>query len=479
MISKEFDLKISQWIDSNKDRIIANWIELCKIPSIKSEAVSGAPFGENCAKALEYAAKLFDSENIKSVLYADSGYALATYGAGEKKIGLFCHSDVVPVGEDWLYTEPFNPIIKDGALIGRGTEDNKSGIIASLCITEFLRDNNIKLKSTLETFIGSDEECGMQDMINYLGQQKMPDVSIVPDADFPCSTGEKGIYHFWCKSREAFTDIISISGGEAFNIVLDKVSTEIKFSDALFNEITVKTKDNDAFTVTADNNTIKILAKGIAKHASIPSGSLNAAFLTAELLASCDNLCESDKAIMFSVRDILSSSFGKSLNVAHDDINFGMTTTVNGMVKTENGNIYLSFDCRYGNTYSSADIERNSEDTLNNKGFDVTFKENREGFSIDKNSKIPKTLENIYAECTGTRLGSVLMSGGTYARRLKNAFSVGTFIIRKDRETPVLQMPDGHGGAHQCDEMIDIEGFFEALRVMIYYVLACDELINE
>ena len=222
MINKEIDSKISQWIVQNKDRVIQSWIELCKIPSIKSEGTDDAPFGENCAKALSYAANLFNSENIKSQLFANSGYALATYGSGEKKIGLFCHSDVVPVGEDWLFTEPFNPIIKDGALIGRGSEDNKSGIIASLCVMEFLRDNNINLNSTLETFIGSDEECGMQDLINYLSQQVMPDVSIVPDADFPCSTGEKGIYHFWCCCRDSFKDILSISGGEAFNIVLDK-----------------------------------------------------------------------------------------------------------------------------------------------------------------------------------------------------------------------------------------------------------------
>jgi succinyl-diaminopimelate desuccinylase len=149
------------------------------------------------------------------------------------------------------------------------------------------------------------------------------------------------------------------------------------------------------------------------------------------------------------------------------------------MVKTENGNILLSFDCRYGDTYSSFDIENNSENALNKLNFKLTYKDNRAGFSIDKSSKIPLKLEEIYAECTGKRLSSVLMSGGTYARRLKNAFSVGTFIIKEDRETPVLKMPDGHGGAHQCDEMIDIEGFFEAVRVILYYILACDELINE
>ncbi len=478
MINSQIDAKISQWIENNKDRVIEKWIKLCEIPSIKSDGKPGAPFGENCAEALRYAASLFDSDNIDSKVYADSGYALATYGNGEKTIGLFSHSDVVPVGEDWIYTEPFKPIIKDGALICRGAEDNKSGIIASMCVTEFLRDNNIILKSKLQSFIGSDEECGMKDMINYLKEQKMPDVSIVPDADFPCSTGEKGIYHFWCNSEEGFKDIISVSGGEAFNIVLDKLSTEIKHSDELYCELESKLANQSEFNLETDGKTIKLLSKGVAKHASIPDGSVNAAFLTAELLSGCENISEDDKKLLIKIKNILSSSYGKTLNVYHEDVNFGKTTTVNGMVKTINGKISLSFDCRYGDSYNAEDIENNSEIALNNMGFYVTEKENRPGFSIDKNSEIPLALENVYAEITGENLKSVLMSGGTYARRLKNAFSIGTYIIRKDREVAPLKMPEGHGGPHQCDEMIDIDGFFEALRVLIHYVLTCDEIIN-
>ena len=61
-------------------------------------------------------------------------------------------------------------------------------------------------------------------------------------------------------------------------------------------------------------------------------------------------------------------------------------------------------------------------------------------------------------------------------KSISNSHHEDAFV---DRETPVLKMPEGHGGAHQCDEMIDIEGFFEALRVIIHYVLACDEIINE
>ena len=36
-----------------------------------------------------------------------------------------------------------------------------------------------------------------------------------------------------------------------------------------------------------------------------------------------------------NIKEILSSSYGESLNVYYDDVNFGKTTTVNGMVKTE------------------------------------------------------------------------------------------------------------------------------------------------
>ena len=79
---------------------------------------------------------------------------------------------------------------------------------------------------------------------------------------------------------------------------------------------------------------------------------------------------------------------------------------------------------------------------------------------------------------TGDNLKSVLMAGGTYARRLNNAFSIGTYVIKKDRTTPVLKMPQGHGGPHQCDEMIDIEGFFEAVKILIHYIIACDDMIN-
>ncbi len=475
MINREYDLKISEWIYDNKERIVEKWIELCKIPSIKSTAKPGAPFGEECSKVLHLATSYFDSKDITNTVYADDGYALASYGNGDKTIGLFCHSDVVPVGDDWILTKPFEPIIKDGALIARGAEDNKSGIMASLCVMECLRDKKIPFNSRLQLFIGSDEECGMGDMNCYLKNHPMPEISIVPDADFPCSKGEKGIYHFMAESEKSFSDITEIDGGMAYNIVLDNVTAKIKYDETLYSEIS--NKISSEFTLGTEENLILLNAKGIAKHASIPEGSVNAALLLFSFLSSCENLSENDRYILKNAADLIHCCYGEGIGITHKDPVFGKMTSVNGMVKTKDGKLSLSFDVRYGSSLNAAELEKVSERTINEKGFIVKDKDNRAGFLVSENSKVPEAFEEVFAEITGKKLKSVLMSGGTYARKLKNAFSIGTFFTSDERKEKVLKMPDGHGGAHQCDEMIDIDSFFEAVRILIHYCLKADEII--
>ncbi len=478
MIDKNIDSLFTQWLEKNKDEIIEKWIKLAKIPSIKSERTEKAPYGTECARALNYAASLFSLEGMESKVYHEGGYALAHYGEGEKTIGLFSHSDVVPVGDGWIFTEPFNPVIKEGSLIGRGVEDNKSGIIASLCLMKFLKDSGITLGSRIEAFIGSDEECGMDDMKAYLAEQNMPEISFVPDADFPCSTGEKGICHIWAKNKTSLKDIKNIKAGEAFNIVLDKIEAEIVYSEALYSEISEKIADNGKIILDKENGMIKLLAKGISKHASIPEGSENAALTLFTLLSECENLCENDRMILKNAVEALSCYYGKGLNILHEDPNFGMTTCTNGMAKTEDEKLMLSFDIRYGDTQDAVLLERNSAEALDKLGFDVVYKDNSPGFSIDKDSKVPGLLESIYAEITGEYHKSVLMSGGTYARKLKNAFSLGTSVILPDRKDKVLQMPEGHGGPHQRDERIDIDGFFTAVRILLHYVIESDKIIR-
>ena len=68
---------------------------------------------------------------------------MATYGSTNTnaKHFNFCHVDVVPPGnvEDW--TPPFEPVIKDGYLYGRGSEDMKGCTAASMVSVSNFQDN--------------------------------------------------------------------------------------------------------------------------------------------------------------------------------------------------------------------------------------------------------------------------------------------------------------------------------------------------
>ncbi|MBR5613918.1 MAG: Sapep family Mn(2+)-dependent dipeptidase [Clostridia bacterium] len=472
-----YDTEIKQWIDENKDSLLNEWIEIAKVPAILGEPECDAPFGKACAEGLEKCTKLFSDRGFSAEIFKESGYALVTMGSGEKTIGIFSHSDVVPVGDDWLFTKPFEPVIKDGALIGRGVEDNKSGIMAALCAMEIIRKYNIPLKSRLQLFIGSNEETGMKDIDAFVNEQPMPEISLIPDADFPCSTGEKGICHFFASCDTSCTDVLDFCGGEAFNIVLDKAKATLKYSKELETELC--NKSNGQITVSTTDNFIEVEAKGIAKHASDPDGSINAAYLLAELFASAAALPQSDREIMAQIKHILSCPFGTSMELDHCDDLFGRLTFVNGIVSLENGHIKLSFDMRYSSALDHKQLEERAINAFKSLGWSTKIDSNMKGFSISADSKIPQKFEDIYREVTGIEKKSIKLGGGTYARKLENAFSVGTFTTTAEHPEPQLKMPAGHGGAHQCDEMIDIESFFTAVKIITQYILAMDEEINK
>jgi len=91
------------------------------------------------------------------------------------------HIDVVPPGNGWD-TKPFEPIIKDGKVYARGTQDMKSGICA---ILKALKETK-EFKGTLSAILTSDEEGdakhGTIEVLKYLEEKNfMPDFAIVAE----------------------------------------------------------------------------------------------------------------------------------------------------------------------------------------------------------------------------------------------------------------------------------------------------------
>lgn len=436
-----YDQLIKDWIESHHQEILDKWMELARVPSVRGEAQENAPYGVECDRALRKAASFY-GEGFDVKVNRTYGYGYAQLGTQGKMIGMFGHSDVVPVGDGWIHTEPFEPIIKNGMLIGRGVFDNKSGVMVSWCVLNILKDLNIPLNNRIRAFIGSNEESGMGDITGYVNNEEIPALSLVPDSRFPCSLGEKGILRLWAKSKEKLQAVTQFQGGSAFNTVLDKVS------------------------VTVNGESFE--CEGISKHAGSPDGSLNAAYLACQKLVDT-----SDGALFARLIPVLESPFGEGLGLASEDPNFGKLTAANGMVKVEDGYLYVSEDIRYGASINPKWLEKHLAEKWDELGFEITWLLNRPGFNVDESSPVPGLMKRMFKDITGREQENYRMAGGTYSRYLPNAFTTGTHVYR----APTVELPAGHGGAHQRDEAISIEGFMEAVFYLTKVVMEIDKIL--
>ena len=52
-ISQQYAAQIERYVQQHRQELVDILIEMIAVPSVKSPALPGMPFGENCAKALE------------------------------------------------------------------------------------------------------------------------------------------------------------------------------------------------------------------------------------------------------------------------------------------------------------------------------------------------------------------------------------------------------------------------------------------
>ena len=83
----------------------------------------------------------------------------ACHGSERPLLCFAGHTDVVPTGprEEWQ-TDPFDPVIRDGILYGRGAADMKSGLAAMITATERFVTRHPNHSGTLAFLLTSDEE---------------------------------------------------------------------------------------------------------------------------------------------------------------------------------------------------------------------------------------------------------------------------------------------------------------------------------
>ncbi|MBE6195477.1 MAG: dipeptidase [Rikenellaceae bacterium] len=178
--------QVQNYINENKDRFLEELFEVLRIPSISAQPSLHKEDMVRCAEHL--AASLMKSGADRAEVMPTAGnpvvYAEKIIDPKAKTVLVYGHYDVMPVEplEEWR-TDPFEPVVKDGRIWGRGADDDKGQLFMhakafeAMCATDSLPCN---VKFMLE----GEEEIGSVSLYDFCRQNKKllkADVILVSD----------------------------------------------------------------------------------------------------------------------------------------------------------------------------------------------------------------------------------------------------------------------------------------------------------
>ncbi|MBO7710978.1 MAG: Sapep family Mn(2+)-dependent dipeptidase [Lachnospiraceae bacterium] len=454
--------QIDAWIDSKQDEMIADLMSLIRIDSQKGEAAPGKPFGEGPAQVLDAAMEMMARYGLKVTDY-DHYVVTGDYGTGEKELDILAHLDVVPVSKDWTVTEPFEPVIRDGRVYGRGSIDDKGPAVAALYAIRAVKELGIPLGKSLRLILGSDEECGSSDLDHYYAIEKEAPSTFTPDASFPLINLEKARlakkFSCECAGEEALSPrVVSFTAGSKVNVV--PTTAEAVFAgldEQVLQEAAKKAGccAEVSFTVTAKADGVHVFAKGQAAHASTPQLGRNAITAMLALIGSLELAdCASARALKGLARLYpCCDTCGEALGVKMSDETSGALTMNLGILNLEDGILCGEFDVRAPLCATDGNLTEVLREQF--AGIGMTMEEGKmtPAHYVPADSALVKTLLDSYEKYFGVRGEPLAIGGGTYVHDLERGVAFGVEVEGIDNHM------------HGDDEFIDIDILVRSAKI--------------
>ena len=238
-----------QYIQENKDRFLNELLEILRIPSISADPACAG----DVRKAAEWVAqnlKVSGAENVR--LEETAGHPIVY---GEKLVDpnaptvlVYGHYDVQPADPLHLWdSPPFEPAVKDGAIYGRGTCDDKGQFFMHVKAFEAMLKAG-ELKCNVKFMIEGEEEIGSDHLGVFVKANKdllSADVILISDTsiianDIPSiDVGLRGLSYLEVKVQGPNKDLHSgVYGGAVANPVNILCQMIASLQDE-FNRITI------------------------------------------------------------------------------------------------------------------------------------------------------------------------------------------------------------------------------------------------
>lgn len=457
--------EFQQFYEKNEKKLLNDISNTIAFASVAGEAdENGNPFGKEVSDCLNHILHLGEEMGMKSK-NIDNYIGEITIGTGKHMIGILCHADVVDAGGGWK-TDPFQAVIQDGELYGRGSIDDKGPMICCLYAMKYIQDNNLLPKECrIRMIIGTDEEENWVSMDKYRNMNpEIPEVSIVPDANFPVISCEKGLINltmhipvFW--EAGAGLKILELSGGERPNVVPTAAYCRIAIcngtdpNDIIAHIQTVADKNGIHLdTEIEQDGILRISVTGKAAHAMTPEKGCNAIshmmkILTELTLGESADFVQKN-VIRFYENYIGLEYNGDSLGINWSDDESGSLTLNVGVIDMTETEMKLILNIRYPVDRTFDEVREKLQAVCEPLGISLEFGVCMDPIYFDRNSQVVKALLDSYRKYTGdTESMPIALGGATYARAIPNAVAFG----------PVF--PNQEELAHEANEHYTVSDF--------------------
>jgi acetylornithine deacetylase/succinyl-diaminopimelate desuccinylase-like protein len=235
--------KINQYIEKNRERFLEELFSLIRIPSISSNSEHK---GDMLRCAERWQQLLVEAGVDKCEIMATKGnpvvFAEKIVDTSLPTILVYGHYDVMPTDPDELWqTSPFEPVVKDDVIWGRGSDDDKGQSFMHAKAFEFMVRENC-LPCNVKFMLEGEEEIGSESLYGFCEQNRemlKADVILVSDTSMIASnmpsitTGLRGLGYVEVKVKGANRDLHSgLYGGAVANPINVLCQMIAKLTDA-------------------------------------------------------------------------------------------------------------------------------------------------------------------------------------------------------------------------------------------------------
>ena len=426
-------------MEKYRQSILSDVSALVAIPSVCEEG-GDPPFGKEIDRCLDAALAMMKRLGFRTFKAADGKYGYAEVGSGPL-FGVLGHLDVVAAkaADGWDH-DPFTPLIKDGYLCGRGTQDDKGPMVAAVYALVSLLEEGRKLRKRVRFIFGTDEESLWRCMAAYREREEAIEEGFTPDSTFPLTYAEKGLLQVMVYSDEAFP--LEISGGDSMNAVAGHATCP-------YEEGIVKALKDLGYGYHLEGDSLVV--EGLTAHAKNPWKGVNA---NLRLLRALERAGYQGEALRFAL-DVLEDKPRFEGFSQEDFSDFSGPVTVNfGKMKGGREGFTLGLDLRHP---VGMDKEKLME-LIRRKAEDYHLRVEEYDYlrpiHVPLDSELVTQLLTAYRKVTGDETTAPYISAGaTYARAFDHCVAFGA------------NMPSLPTSEHQPNERVKIDALLLASEV--------------